>query len=173
MGIPSGSVVKNLPSLQEMWVQTLGREDALKNPCMLAWKIHWTEDGIHGRLQSKGLQNLTTKPPPPLPSCTGTQTVLSEMMYIFLNKDCRYTIMRVEVHHSPHTIIADHNLSFCTSWQFIFLTSWETLLKYLNKLEDNYVAMKITKSHLKCRILDLTKILEWGISCAFFRETQK
>ena len=112
VGIPSGSVVKNLPSLQEMQVQTLGWGDALKYPSMLAWKIPWSKDGIHGRLQSMRLQNLTTKPPPPLPSCTGTQTILPEMIYIFLNKACRYTIMRAEVHHAPHTIIADHNLSF-------------------------------------------------------------
>ena len=30
MGFPGGSVVKNLPSMQEMWVRSLGREDLLE-----------------------------------------------------------------------------------------------------------------------------------------------
>ena len=44
-GLPDGSVVKNLPAKQEMWVQSLGREDPLEkgmaaHPCVLAWKSH-------------------------------------------------------------------------------------------------------------------------------------
>ena len=27
MGFPDGSVVKNLPAMQEIWVQSLGQED--------------------------------------------------------------------------------------------------------------------------------------------------
>ena len=30
LGLPSGSAVKNLPAMQEMWIQSLGREDPLK-----------------------------------------------------------------------------------------------------------------------------------------------
>ena len=30
-GFPGGSVIKNLPALQEMWVQFLGWEDNLEN----------------------------------------------------------------------------------------------------------------------------------------------
>ena len=30
MGFPDGSVVKNLPAMQEMWVRSLGREDPLE-----------------------------------------------------------------------------------------------------------------------------------------------
>ena len=42
---------------QEMWVQSLGREDAMKeemttNSSIFAWKIPWTEES--GGLQSKG-----------------------------------------------------------------------------------------------------------------------
>ena len=29
-GFPSGSVVKNSPAMQEMWVQSLGQEDPLE-----------------------------------------------------------------------------------------------------------------------------------------------
>ena len=49
MGFPSGSVVKNLPTMQEsqeMWVQFLGRKDALEesmatHSSILAWRIPW------------------------------------------------------------------------------------------------------------------------------------
>ena len=43
--ISGGTVVKYLPAVQEMWVQSLGREDPLEkgmaaHPCVLAWKSH-------------------------------------------------------------------------------------------------------------------------------------
>ena len=49
------AVVKNLPAKQEMWVQSLGREDPLEKKMatcssILAWEIPWTEEPI--RLQS-------------------------------------------------------------------------------------------------------------------------
>ena len=42
-------MVKNLPAMQEMWVQSLGREDPLKKEMathsgILAWKTPWTEE---------------------------------------------------------------------------------------------------------------------------------
>ena len=41
--------VKDLPAMQETWVQFLGREDALEkkmaiHSSILAWKIPWTEE---------------------------------------------------------------------------------------------------------------------------------
>ena len=50
-------MVKNLPSMQETLVQSLGREDLLEKGMAthsrtLAWKIPWTEEP--GRLQSIG-----------------------------------------------------------------------------------------------------------------------
>ena len=44
-----GSVVKNLPAVQEMWVWSLGWEDPLEKematlPSILAWEIPWTEE---------------------------------------------------------------------------------------------------------------------------------
>ena len=59
MGVPGGSVVKNLPPKQEMRVWSLGQEDSLENEMathssILAWKIPWTEEP--GRLQSMGSQ---------------------------------------------------------------------------------------------------------------------
>ena len=52
-GFPDGSVVKNPPAMQEMWVQSLGQEDAQEEKMVtyssiLAWKIPWTEES--GRL---------------------------------------------------------------------------------------------------------------------------
>ena len=49
-GFPGGTVVKNLPAMQETqetWVQSQGREDPLKkematHSSILAWKIPWT-----------------------------------------------------------------------------------------------------------------------------------
>ena len=54
-------MVKHLPTKQETWVQSLGREDLLEkematHSSILAWKILWTEDS--GGLWSKGLQRV-------------------------------------------------------------------------------------------------------------------
>ena len=48
MGFPSGSMVKNLPSMQEMQVRSLGWEDPLEegmatHSTILAWRIPGTE----------------------------------------------------------------------------------------------------------------------------------
>ena len=53
-------VVKNLPAVQESWVQSLGQKDPLEKEMathsgILAWEISWTEKP--SRLQSVGLQN--------------------------------------------------------------------------------------------------------------------
>ena len=42
-------MVKNLPAVQESWVQFLGQEDTLEKgmatpSSILAWKISWTEE---------------------------------------------------------------------------------------------------------------------------------
>ena len=55
----SSPVVKNLPAMQETWVQSLGRKDPLEkematHSSILAWEIPWTEEP--SRLQSMGSQ---------------------------------------------------------------------------------------------------------------------
>ena len=63
-GFPGGSVVKNLPPMQETQetqIRSLGREDPLEkevatHSITLAWKIPGTEEP--GRLQSMGLQRV-------------------------------------------------------------------------------------------------------------------
>ena len=60
--------VKNLPVMQEIWVQSLGWEDPLEkeivtHSCILAWKISWTEEPggttFHGVARVK--HNLASK----------------------------------------------------------------------------------------------------------------
>ena len=53
--------VKNLPTMQETWVQFLGQEDPLEkgmatHSIILAWRILWTEEP--GGLQSMGWQRV-------------------------------------------------------------------------------------------------------------------
>ena len=58
--------VKNLPAMQETWVQFLGQEDPLEmetaiHSSILAWRIPRTEEpGRLHRLQSTGLQESDT-----------------------------------------------------------------------------------------------------------------
>ena len=59
LGFPGGSVVKNLPAVQETRVGFLGWEDPLEEEMashsnILAWRIPWTEEP--GGLQSMGSQ---------------------------------------------------------------------------------------------------------------------
>ena len=54
-------MAKNLPAMQEMWVQPLGMEDPLGKEMVthsriLVWKIPWPEEP--GGLQSTGLQRV-------------------------------------------------------------------------------------------------------------------
>ena len=54
-------LVKNLPAMQETWVQSLGQEDPLEegmatHSSVLAWRIPWTEKP--GGLQTVGLQRV-------------------------------------------------------------------------------------------------------------------
>ena len=58
---PSGSVVKNLPAMQETQVQSLGQEDPLgkgmaAHSSIHAWEIPWTK--VPGRIQSMRSQRV-------------------------------------------------------------------------------------------------------------------
>ena len=49
LGFPGGSMVKNLPAVQETWNWSLGQEDPLEkrmvnHSSILAWKIPWREE---------------------------------------------------------------------------------------------------------------------------------
>ena len=54
-------MIKNLPSIQETWVRSLGQKDPLEKgmatySSILSWRIPWTEEP--GRLQSRGSQRI-------------------------------------------------------------------------------------------------------------------
>ena len=59
---PVAQTVKNLPAVQETWVQSLGWEDPLEkgmaiHSSILAWRIPWREEGawqttVHGVAES-------------------------------------------------------------------------------------------------------------------------
>ena len=54
-------MVKNLPIMQETWVQCLGQENPLEkkratDSSFIAWRIPWTEEP--GELQSMGSQRI-------------------------------------------------------------------------------------------------------------------
>ena len=53
-------MVKQLPAIQEKWIQSVGREDPLEkevatSSSILVWEIPWTEEqpGRHGRERVK------------------------------------------------------------------------------------------------------------------------
>ena len=56
-------MIKNLPTMQETWVRSLGWEDPLEkeiatHSCILAWRIPWTEEtgrlhAVHGVAKSR------------------------------------------------------------------------------------------------------------------------
>ena len=49
LSFPRVSVVKNLPAMQETWVQSLGKEDLLEkemetHSIIFVWEVPWTEE---------------------------------------------------------------------------------------------------------------------------------
>ena len=66
MGFSGGLVVKNLPAMQETWVQSLGREDPLEagmatHSSILAWRILWTEESGGLRFRAGHKESDTTE----------------------------------------------------------------------------------------------------------------
>ena len=62
MGFPDGSVIKNLPAMQETWDRSLGWEGPLEegmatHSSIHAWEVLWTEEP--GGLQSMGCKGWT------------------------------------------------------------------------------------------------------------------
>ena len=54
-------MVKNLPTMQEIWVRSLGGEDLVEkgmatHSSILVWRMPWTEEP--GKLQFRGLQRV-------------------------------------------------------------------------------------------------------------------
>ena len=73
-------MVKNLPTMQETGVRSLGREDALENEMatrssILAWRIPWTEE-------PGGLQSMGSKRPFTLSNKVGMSIVHPPGVYV-------------------------------------------------------------------------------------------
>ena len=66
LGFPGGSVVKNLPVMREMQVQSLGREDPLEKEMAThsripAWEIPWREEpGMFATVRGVAKESDTT-----------------------------------------------------------------------------------------------------------------
>ena len=61
LGFPGGSVIKNLPAKEKMWIPSLGRKDPLKkematHSSVLAWEVLWTGESVGP--QSMGSQGV-------------------------------------------------------------------------------------------------------------------
>ena len=59
-------MVKNLPTMQEIWVQSLGWEDSVEmgmatHSSILAWRIPWTEEPGVGYSPWNGKESDTTE----------------------------------------------------------------------------------------------------------------
>ena len=61
-------MLKNLPAMQEMWIQSLGEKNPLEkematHSSILAWRIPWTEEpgGLYSPWVAKVRHDLTTK----------------------------------------------------------------------------------------------------------------
>ena len=55
-------MVKNLPSVGEIWVRSLGWEDPLEKgtatlSTILAWRIPWTEESTDSKLTLPGMES--------------------------------------------------------------------------------------------------------------------
>ena len=85
-------MVKNLPAMQETWVQSLGQEDPLEkgmatHSSVLAWRIPWIEEP--SRLQSMGHKELDTTKQLTL-SLSFTLFIFTFFHYIYLIKSSRW-----------------------------------------------------------------------------------
>ena len=88
---PTGSMVKNLPTMQETWVWSLDQEDPLEeematHSSILAWRISWTEEP--GWLQSTGSQKVGHDW---VTEHTHTQTHIFVHLFCFLDSTYKWT----------------------------------------------------------------------------------
>ena len=111
MGLLGGSMVKNLPAMQELqetWVPSLGWEDPLEegmatHSSILAWRIPWREEP--GRLQS-----------------IGSQTVTHDSSNLASRHASIYSTMYKHTHTHTHThTITTHCIVYLVLLQYVYL----------------------------------------------------
>ena len=127
MGLPGGSMVKNLPAMQELqetWVPSLGWEDPLEegmatHSSILAWRILWREEP--GRLQSIGSQSDMTQATQhagmqaQIPLCINTHTNIHTHTHIITTHCIIYLVLLQYVYLHALVLKLDVllDLSFC------------------------------------------------------------
>ena len=118
-------MVKNLPAVQETWVQSLGQEDPLEkgmanHPSVLAWEIPWTEEP--SGLQSMGSQTVGHD----WPTNTFTFQVLSTL--ITFRWDCMVSEVRTFTPDRVLCALGHGDLGRGLAWPL----SWKTPCLCLN-----------------------------------------
>ena len=150
-------MVKNLPGMQETWIQSLGQEDPLKKEMatlssFLAWRISQTEEP--GGLQSMGLQTLGHD------WVTNTQT--HHFIYDSPYKHKKRAAYVLESHVKKFSknsfklyAFFDFpiNLFFSNSYQVLHLNVFKSIIRYISFLFHS----STTLIHL-CSTLLLTAI---------------
>ena len=127
MGLPGGSMVKNLPAMQELqetWVPSLGWEDPLEegmatHSSILAWRILWREEP--GRLQSIESQSDMTQATQRagmqalIPLCINTHTNIHTHTHIITTHCIIYLVLLQYVYLHALVLKLDVllDLSFC------------------------------------------------------------
>ena len=127
MGLPGGSMVKNLPAMQELqetWVPSLGWEDPLEegmatHSSILAWRILWREEP--GRLQSIESQSDMTQATQragmqaQIPLCINTQTHIHTLTHTITSHCIIYLVLLQYVYLHALVLKLDVllDLSFC------------------------------------------------------------
>ena len=79
-------MVDSPPAMQKMWVRSLGQEDPLEkgvatHSSILAWRVPWTEEPVHGVVESDMTEQVTFSLSfflPPL--CRGVLHLLFEVI---------------------------------------------------------------------------------------------
>ena len=105
-------MVKHLPTMQETWVRSLGREDPLEKEMethfsILAWRIPWTKEP--GRLQSMGSQRVGHDWATSLTLLLFTRHICFN--YIFLAFKCDdFHILHFRPVYSSYIIMQSHKL---------------------------------------------------------------
>ena len=123
---PGGSVVQNLPAVQEMQAQFLGQEDPLEkrmatHSIILAWRIPWMEEprGLQSiGSQRKEIYNCFHFSPFNLPWNDGTG---SHLLLLF----SRWVVSNSA---TPWTAAHQASLSFTISWNLLKLIPTELLM---------------------------------------------
>ena len=120
MGIPCGSVVKNLPAMQETWVQSLSWEDPPEKGMathsnILAWRIPWTESLVGydpwGCKESDITEPLSTH------THTHTEITVSFSEHLQNARSCAKAFIYI-LSFNPH-LVSGRQVCFC----FIYLAA--------------------------------------------------